>query len=239
MSVHAGPNVVENGLVLALDAANPKSYPGTGTTWSNLTGSGSGVLTNGPTFDGVNNGRIIFDGSNDYANAATTGVFIPNNFTYEIWCIPTTTHQIDSQTTSGTGGVSGQRYLMDPAFVDSPNAGSGISIGTNGVSVYEHSAAYMPATLVDTTAISSTLPTQINVVYSNKQPSLYLNSNFIKTGLTSPRTNIYVNIVWVGGSASGYGYFQGSIFLVRVYNRALSAAEIQQNYNATRSRFGI
>jgi hypothetical protein len=64
-----GPNIVTDGLVLYLDAANQKSYPGTGTTWNDLSGNGNnGTLVNGPTFNSDNNGSIVFDGVDDYVN---------------------------------------------------------------------------------------------------------------------------------------------------------------------------
>ncbi len=66
MAFFYSPNVVTDGLVFAVDAANKKSYPGSGTTWTDLAGSNNGALTNGPTFDSGNNGNIVFDGSNDY-----------------------------------------------------------------------------------------------------------------------------------------------------------------------------
>ena len=59
MSVFAGPEIINSGLVLSLDAANPKSYPGSGTTWFNLCGSVNGTLVNGPTFSNVNGGVIV------------------------------------------------------------------------------------------------------------------------------------------------------------------------------------
>lgn len=66
MATNGGPNIIQNGLVFALDAANKKSYPGSGTTWKDLSGNGNdGTLTNGPTFDSGNGGSIVLDGTND------------------------------------------------------------------------------------------------------------------------------------------------------------------------------
>jgi len=238
MALSHSPKITTNGLVLCLDAANIKSYLGSGTTWKNIAGIGSGVLINGPTFNNLNGGRIVFDGSDDRVDLTSLGISIANSFTYEFWCIPTATHQIDGQSTSGAAGTSGQRYLIDATFFPSPDSGSGISLGTNGVSVYEHAPSYMPPLLVNTTAISSSVPTNIVVTYNNKTPSLYINSNFIVTGSTSPRTIVYGSPTIIGGNPS-YGHFQGSVFLFNFYNRTLTATEIQQNFNALRRRFGI
>ena len=69
MGVFAGPEIVEDGLVLALDAGNTKSYPGSGTTWTDLSGNGNnGSLVNGVGYNSGNLGSLSFDGVNDYVN---------------------------------------------------------------------------------------------------------------------------------------------------------------------------
>jgi len=73
MGVHNGAIIPQNGLQLLLDAANTKSYPGSGTTWTDLSGNGNtGTLTNSPTFTTDNGGAIRFDGTNDYVVVADT-----------------------------------------------------------------------------------------------------------------------------------------------------------------------
>ncbi len=82
-----GPKIVDEGLVLCLDAANKLSYPGTGTTWTDLAGSNNGTLTNGPTFDDEKGGSIVFDGSNDYANLGNASSLFPGpNITASLFC---------------------------------------------------------------------------------------------------------------------------------------------------------
>ena len=84
MAASAGPDIVEDGLVLYLDAGNEESYPGTGTTWKDLSGNGNdGTLTNGPTFSGDNTGGITFDGSNDYVDCGD--IDITSSFTLSVW----------------------------------------------------------------------------------------------------------------------------------------------------------
>jgi hypothetical protein len=87
MSVAGGPDLIQDGLVLCLDAANTKSYPGSGTSWVDLSGNGNnGTLTNGPTFSSTNGGNIFFDGTNDYVRVSSTSI-IPgsSSFTFNIW----------------------------------------------------------------------------------------------------------------------------------------------------------
>jgi len=84
MAVGYNPRIVTDGLVLALDAGNTKSYPGSGTTWTDLSGNGNtGTLTNGPTFDSANGGSIVFDGTNDYVQV--TGSITVTSATFITW----------------------------------------------------------------------------------------------------------------------------------------------------------
>ena len=72
MALGHGPTVVTNGLVLALDAADRNSYPGSGTAWTDISGRGNtGTLTNGPTYSSANGGSIVFDGTNDYVDCGS------------------------------------------------------------------------------------------------------------------------------------------------------------------------
>ena len=128
MGVYAGPDIVENGLVLCLDAANSKSYPGSGTAWTDLSATGR----NGTIFQAsFSDNSLTFDGTDDKVNLSS-GFSITNNFRVELWCLPEGTHQIDTQATSGTTGTYCQNYILGVKFLESPDAGFGISIGKMG-----------------------------------------------------------------------------------------------------------
>ncbi len=150
-----------------------------------------------------------------------------NTFTMEVWAYPTTTHEVDAQATTGTHGTSGQRYAIFPSHGQNGNeSGVGISVGTNGVSVYELAGSYMPAILVWQGAVKGW--THVAVVYTNRQPKLYVNGELKATGLTSPRTLVHPSASITGGY---YGGFLGSTDEVRIWNRALTAEEIKANQN--------
>ena len=86
MSSKGGPDINENGLVLHLDAANNKSYPGSGTTWTDLSGNdNNGTLTNGPTFNASNMGSIALDGTNDYIYRSSLSNFNSSTYTVLLW----------------------------------------------------------------------------------------------------------------------------------------------------------
>ncbi len=164
-------------------------------------------------FDGVDD--IIIVG----ANGRPT-----DTFSFGGWFKTSSTHEIDPEATSGYGGVNNQRYAFDPQHGGESNAGAGLSIGTNGVAVYEHGSDYMPATAVYPTELGEDW-NHIMVVYNNKQPTIYLNGNSVRTGFISSREIVSAPIQF-GGMA--YGYFEGLMDEVRIYNRALSAAEIKK-----------
>lgn len=176
-----------------------------------------------------------FDGINDTLILPSFPESIQNNFSMDFWCIPRATHQIDFENDT-FGGTSGQRYLMDAEFTF-VGAGAGISAGTNGISVYEHSDNYLSSRLVYSASISNTSYSHIVVTYQNKQPRLYLNGQLVRTGLQSVRPFVSLRGGRIGYGT--YGFFNGLIGMVKYYNRTLSLSEIQQNFNTHRGRFGV
>jgi hypothetical protein len=101
----------------------------------------------------------------------------------------------------------------------------GVSIGTNGITVYEHSGGYMPALAAYNGAIPASVWQHIVITYANKQPRIYLNGILIRTGLASPRTNVYASTS-VCRDDSAYGAFAGLVDEVRIYGSVLSDAEV-------------
>jgi hypothetical protein len=234
-----GPSIVTDGMVLSLDAANTKSYVSGSTVWRDMSGNNySGSLINGPTFNSNNGGRIVFDGTNDYINLNNRGsILATDNFTIEVWCIPTSTIANITEATTGIAGTSGQRYITEPGIGSGTTAGAGVSIGTNGITVFEHAPSYMPGLLEYTATIPNTTFSHIVVTYTSKQPRAYLNTVLVRTGLTSTKSAVNLISGEIGGMA--YGYFAGSLANVKYYNRSLTASEVFQNYNAQKSRFGL
>lgn len=154
---------------------------------------------------------------------------ISNNFTVELWVNPTGTHEIDTQSASGTAGTTGQKYVIHPALgPTTTRAGMGISVGTNGVSVYEQTTSYMPATLVWTGTISGW--THIAVVYSNKRPNLYINGVFVKQGVISGKSLVHPSFGFMGSSQ---GSMAGSVDEIRIWNVIRTPTELLASYNTT------
>ncbi len=196
-----------------------------GTVLSDSAGSNAGTLS-GPTrvTGRVGTGALSFDGVDDRVSIASSASLasITNNFTIAFWVNPRSTHQIDPESVTGVAGVGGQRWAFEPLNKPDPDAGAGVSIASNGVSVYEHAPGYMPATLVYPATLSGW--THVAVVYENKQPRLYINGGLVRTGLRSPRANVYVQPPDIGGMV--YGYYDGQMDDLRIYSRALNSAEV-------------
>jgi len=234
MAFHYSPKIVTNGLVLALDGANKKSYPGSGTTWTDLSGNGNtGTLVNGVGFDGGNGGSIVFDGVNDYISLdrSTTYDFTNNqSFTISGWFNIT---QVDGSCPYvgkwGTNSNSTGGYQLW--------VGSGL--GNNRVAF---SVANGGATAATTALMTYTFGVWnyfVGVYHANTKLECYLNDTGYQTvSYTSPINNPAVNFK-IGKADYGTQTFTGKSSSVLLYNKALSSQEILQNYNATKGRFGL
>ncbi len=190
-------------------------------------------LVDGAAFaDGFVGRAFAFDGLNDLTYVpAPPFTAVSNNFTMEMWVFPTADRgEVEETVSSQTGIGTGQRYAVFPSHGDGSfgegHAGVGLSIGTNGLTVFEHAAFYIPSPLVFHAPLVGW--NHVAVVYASNRPSLYLNGVLVKTGLASPR--LVHPSAQLGGGA--YGYFAGLLDEYAIYDRALSAPEIQAIFMA-------
>jgi len=240
MSIFAGPEIVNNGLVLALDAGNSKSYPGSGTTWFDLSGNGgNGTLLNGVGYSSNNNGILTFDGTNDYVDLGVS-YFISTSipFTITVWFNGnwrTTGNQFHRIITLRASGTP----TLGIAYCTVRTAGYlGLYFGAN--------SGWVNATsdkLVDTGTWNSVTLTY-NGLGSTTAGNfkMYLNTTLlplITTGLTPPAALEDKNFLAVRTSSGEVQIFNGSIPTTYVFNRELTETEVLQNFNALRGRFGI
>jgi hypothetical protein len=221
VGVFAGPDVSESGLVLALDAGNTKSYPGSGTTWTDLSGNGNnGTLTNGPTYSSSNGGSIVFAGDNDCIVVnSNANILSKIAYTKIAWFYPTS---FGTGNNIISGGNSGQHAFWLAG-------GNKLQAGHNGIW----------NTVVSNTTLSLNTWYCGAVTYSNTSGwILYLNGVQEVTNVDTTTFNGNQEIL-VGAYGTGSNVFTGRIPYVSVYNRVLTASEIRQNYNATKSRYGL
>jgi len=170
-----------------------------------------------------------FDGASSIGKATSIAYAPVNNFSFECICKALTTHEIDTQSnnSSNTTGTSGQKYVfLTPQDADINIATAGLSVGTNGVSVYEWASGYLAPTAVYAATLTDYM--HICVVYVNKTACLYVNGVKVVTGLASAKTTVRCSTDF--GGNPNYGYFNGYIGKVRIANIALSDAWIKATY---------
>lgn len=224
----ATKGIVQSGLVLNLDAGVSASYPGSGSIWTDLSGNGNtGTLNNGPIFNNGNGGSIVFDGTNDYVNMlasaslgksinyTTTAWVKYSNVGYTSWMI------ICDSVDYGNGGG----YMM---WLDDSSPATGKRLSSYDGS-WQHGTILIPPN------------TWTHVVLSkaDKLVSFYVNGIFDVTRTYNFNSSTSSAAVDIGGSNRNGYPFNGNIPQVSIYNRVLTATEIQQNFNAMRGRFGI
>ncbi len=226
-------DVLRQGLVLNLDASNPQSYPGSGTTWTDLSGNGNNAtLTNGPTFDSANGGTIVFDGSNDYVAQSSPPTSLINwhsgNFTLNAWFYA-------NSFAMGVNSASSLIGNADPAS-NSEYWSFGPVSSSNKVLFYFWSGAQNR--FLSNSTVSVNRWNHIAFTKNSSNLRIYINGsldNSTTLGVTPQSSNTLPLVI--GGAANGR--FNGRISQVQIYDRALSAEDILYNYNVTRSRFDV
>lgn len=225
--------VVQNGLSYYLDASQLRSYSGSGTTWTNLYGSGkNGTLTNGPTFTSSAGGGIVFDGTNDYIDMGDpfyNSLYSATAITFTTW--------VYSNYSLGNLGIMGTNG-------SNANYGPKMYFGAGGGTVYAYfgikntGGAYAEAK--NTTSLPYSTNLNITGTYDGSNLRIYYNG--VLEGTQAQTGNIFLQ----GGLSHRLGwsdadtvYWNGRIYSCIMYNRALTAAEILQNYNVTKRKFGL
>ena len=228
-----GPNIITDGLVLALDAANVKSYPGAGTAWNDLSGNNNhGELVNGPTYDSANGGSIVFDGVNDYVKVTNCVNALPQDITIELW-LKGTTAAFDSALEIGQGGSSIANEL--------------VARGSNGASNYLQYLTYYEKTDLTTNNFIAVTPgngmpispTQFSqhVIWlkGNGTSGTYLNGSLFVNNVTPTSFNRW----YITYTDLYFGFGIENISAIKIYNKVITSEEVLQNYNATKARFGL
>ena len=232
MGLAHSPSIVIDGLRFCLDAANTKSYPGSGTTWTDISGKGhDGTLTNGPTFSSDNGGCIVFDGSNDYIGMLGTATDLGINdtsssFSFSIWF---------------KTGVTSEKYMFDN--FDGSTQDISCRLDAGKIEMYLRGSGG----IVNAVRFGSyTLNAWNNAVYnfdSSTSPDTFTAYvNGINTGTST--SNFSGNFesgsnFRIGMRPAGGGQFSGRIACAMLYNKSLTEAEVKQNYNALKGRFGL
>ena len=216
--------IVTNGLVLNLDAGNRASYPGSGTTWFDLSGNGNnGTLVNGVGYNSANGGSLSFDGVDDLVDI--------NNFSIT----PEYTINIFIKFLSS---ISGFR-----AIVDFGNLINAVRLYLNNDLIkIQHAIPFAATGVLSTFTPTVGIYYNITTTFTGGNSKLYFNSILNSSGSLDPHSTSPTRLGIADhpiGSSSIIAQLNCDIPIIQIYNRALTPQEIQQNFNATRSRFGI
>jgi hypothetical protein len=246
MGINYNPRIVTNGLVLYFDAANPKSYPGSGTTWSNLCSSYDGTLAGTPTYNGgTPETNFTFNGSSQYVttNYVQTAV---TSYTIAAWIKTSTTSLcsiVNDRGLTFSGGTWGLSITLGLGWTaDSEPPGSVfIALDSDGLftgvassnAINNNSWCYVTGTF--NRASGNVVPADFKLYVNGIIQSTIsiVNGSDTAVPLTGLNgTDIARHIGW-------NSFFPGSISIIQIYTRALNATEISQNFNAHRRRYGI
>ena len=225
MALAHSPKTVTDGLVLYLDAGNPKSYPGSGTSWTSLIGNRIGTLTNGPTYSSSNGGSILFDGTNDYmsVNISCSRTY----YTLDWWARPTAVSNYDQVILMNSSGTAGSYWN---GFTTHTDTSGTLYIGTTTSSRATAGGIYTNGSWINLTW-----------TFNNGSCNLYRNGSLVGGVSLSAHSADFTLLQIGAGPSFGEGtLFDGNCAALKLYSgKALTAAEVQQNFNALRGRFGI
>jgi hypothetical protein len=215
--------VVTTGLQLYLDAGNASSYPGSGTTWTDLSGNNlTGTLTNGPTYSATNGGSIVFDGSNDYVQCL--GSLTVTAATFVTWI--------------KRNGSQGQ---YDGILFSRGTNTTGMNFQTSNQLGYHWNDAGNTYNWQSGLTIPDATWCMIAVSVTSTAATAYL----CQTGGTTTATNTVnhasslLNDIKIAQDDAGSRFFNGNIAIAQLYNIALSAGQVSTNFEADRARFGV
>jgi hypothetical protein len=220
MAITYYPSINLSGLILLSDSANKNSYSGTGSTWYDLSGRGNdGALINGPTFNAnTNKGAFTFDGTNDYVNFGNSSVLQQSSGTLSAWAKA-------SSPGAGYRGIIAKQGAYGLFY-------------TNSVLVAYDWAADAPRStginIADNTWKNVVLTYQSGVSNGTK---IYINGVSVLT--TTITIQSQVANLFGGAEANASQYASCQISSLNMYNRVLTEAEVANNYNATKGRYGL
>ena len=215
--------IVTNGLVLDLDAAKVASYPGTGTSWYDISGNNNnGTLTNGPTFSGIGKqASIVFDGVDDYVSGS---ILVTRSFSFNFWFKPLQLRNYNPGFIIGDWGN----------FIWHTTAVGSIYCGTDVVTRFTPSSAGCGAGAVPINTIQN-----YTYTFTSGTGSLYKNGTLLVTANNhqTPISASFKQPFQISSTPNASG--NANVYTTQIYNRALSASEVLQNFNAQKSRFGL
>lgn len=227
-----GGSIVTSGLILNLDAGNPASYPGTGTVWTDLSGQGNNAtLVNGVGYSSNNNGYLTFDGTNDYVSTGIGSLrtWAGNQNSISIWFL--TNNSLTRQVLLGDWDSGGQNESCRVEI-------SGWSMTPQRVGGWYNFTDQ--GTIQSSTNIQNNTWYNVVMQYNGVNTQVYLNGTLEGNSPSNAVGSAGNGFTSIGRAGAVNALFMnGNISVVQVYNRGLSQAEITQNFDALKSRYGL
>ena len=223
MGTNYNPRIVTDGLALCLDAGNTKSYPRSGTSWTDLSGNNrNGTLTNGPTYSSDVGGSIVFDGTDDFVQCS--GSLTVTAATFVCWIRRNGSQGLyDGILFSRGTSVTGMLFFSSDQLGYTWNNAVNTYNWASGLTVPDLTWCMVAVSVTSTTATA----------YLCQASGINTATN------TVSHTSTVLDDIKLAFDDATARYFTGNLAIAQLYNRALSAEEIQQNFNATRGRFRI
>jgi len=217
------PSIVTSGLALYLDAGNASSYPGSGTAWTDLSSNGrNGTLTNGPTYSATNSGSIVFDGTNDYVQCL--GSLTVTAATFVTWIRRNGNQaQYDGILFSRGTNTTGMNFQISNQIGYHWNDITNTFTWQSGLTIPDLTWCMVAVSVTSTAATAYLCQTSGITTATN---TVSHDSSVLDD----------IKLAFDDGAAR---YFTGNIAIAQLYNIALSAAEVSQNFQVDRARFGL
>lgn len=228
MGFYRGPNIVTDGLIYAIDAGSERSYPGSGTTATDLVGASNGTLTNGVGFSTSNGGTFTFDGVDDYISFSNV-VANDNSYTILMWIKPEPALVASGFGSSKPSGANRRTPLKG-------NGQWNPGIWLNSDYIRSHGATQYTDSAINWT---TTTWNMIGMTYDGTDVNNILGDSVQARTYVSAYAPGTPTIILAGSEVSSSTAWDGSIADILIYDRVLTAAEIAQSYNALKSRFGL
>lgn len=216
-------SVLTTGLQLYLDAGNASSYPGTGTTWTDLSGnSRNGTLTGGPTYSTANGGTIVFDGTDDFVQCS--GSLTVTAATFVAWIKRNGNQgQYDGIIFSRGSNTTGMNLQVSNQIGYTWNDASNTYNWQSGLTVPDSTWCMIAVSVTSTAATAYLCQT----------------SGITKSTNTVSHGSSLINDIKIARDEYSTRYFNGDISITQLYNISLSESQISQNFEADRIRFGV
>jgi hypothetical protein len=240
MALSHSPRIVTDGLVLCLDAGNPKSYSGSGTAYTDLSGNGNnGTLVNGVSYDINNSGSLSLNGTNNYISFSSSSdlQFLNRSpYTLEVWMYVPVNPFGSPQTYTGI-------FNREDSSIGSRDGWNVLLHGSSSTTMYIASERFQAGSNrnVFYNVTNSILNTwqHLCCTYDGTNLKLYYNANLVSSRSDATGNITNTSKILEIGRRGGGSYFNGRLTGQKIYNKALSDAEVQQNFNALRGRFGL